>query len=374
MNLGEAGESNITFDNLDENVDDSPYETMDDGEESDVPEIDLDKQEDVGSTIADEKSDSKQKESKEPKPQQEEKQQDQESLQEAIEEILEFGDEKYDLLDLIENPEARAKFQDLIRNGAMMRADYSKKTAAHAEAVKNWEQAKQADIASFQNYLSETNRAFNESPLAFVRRAFSKNANGETLPPQVQEELINKWANKFAEQLEKGSDYDPEAEMKYYEIEKRLNAMEREKMTEAQRKQQEREEQEVSELSDLLLKSATNSMPKDDVFLEFVNGIPGLKEKLLEGVIMQVDKDRNARYDENDPSWNDKDFLMNYSFDKLWENQVNLFKKAYDRSYEKYVESKRSAGKRRPMKSSAANANSGSAVDKPTFASFGLFD
>ena len=371
MNLGEAGESDITFDNLGDHVTDNPLEVDIDPDEQDVPEIDLDKQEAAGSKIPEKETSEKDEKPEEKKDEQEPKAQEQaaeeKAVEEAIEAMLEFGEEKFDLKKLAEDKTELERFQNLIKNGALMRSDYSKKTAAHAEAVKAWEGQKNADISKLRNYLSETNRIFNGSPMAFIKQSFSRDENGQLLSPEVVESRMKGWIDRLTNQLEQGSSYDPEADLKQFELEQRLNRVEEERQEALRKKHEAEEARKTQELSEHIVSSVLKSMPKDDVMSSFIEGMPGLKEKMVEAVINKVDKDRKEVYNEEDPTWDDRMFIDTYNFKKHWDEQLKLFTDAYDKSYEAYLARKKQASTRTATKASPKNANSGNEKERWTF-------
>ena len=353
------GESGITFDNISA---DSPSVDSIDPDEQHVPEVDLDKQADVGSEIADEK---KSEEPKESRPKESEpKGKEQPSEEEVVEALLNFGDEKFALKELLENPQELNRLQELIKNGALMRSDYSKKTAAHSDAVRAWEKSRDADIAHFQNYLSETNRVFNGSPMAFLKQSFSRDQNGQLLSPEVVEGRMKDWVNKLSDQLEKGSEYDPESDMKQFEIERRLNEIEYQKQQEAQRKIEAERARQTNVLSEHIVESVLKSMPTDESMVAFLEGMPGLKKNMVEAIINQVDKDFDNQYREGDPTWDDKGFIDMYNFKKLWDEQQDVFQSSWDKSYEAYLAKKKAGSGRKVPKGNPSNANSGS-DDRP---------
>lgn len=357
FDMGE-GESAINFDN----ISDSPsVEEMDIDEEI-VPEIDLDKQSDVGSDIADEKKSDAPKESK--KEGAEPKGNEQKKVEEAVEAALKMGDETFPLKALLENPGELNRVQELIKNGVSMRKDYSQKTAAHADAVRAWEQSKQADIQHFQNYLSETNQVFNGSPLAFLKRSFSRDGSGQMMSPEASEGLVRKWVDQLSDQLEKGSEYDPESDMKQFEMERRLNQIETDKKMSAQRRQEAETAKNTKELTEHIVSSVLKSMPQDEVMSAFMEGMPGLKQNMVEAVIKNVDKAYDESYHEGDPTWDDKMFVDTYNFKKHWDEQAETFKKSYDKAYDAYLSKKKASSTRKTSKSNSSNANSGT-DDKP---------
>ena len=345
--FGETGGSDVTFDNI---SGDAPEGTMDSDEIS-VPEVDLDKQEPAGSNVADETSGETNKSEKQPS----KTANGQEPSKEEVLQALKFGEEQFEIAKLLEDQNELGRLQKMLDNGAMMRSDYSKKTAAHAEAVRNWESQKNSEIAKFQNYLQETNKVFNDSPLTFLMNSFGAGPDGNPLPPDQVREHVVQWAKALSGQLSQGDKFDPSKEMQKYELERRVAKMEQEKQQYAEQQRKAAEERATKELSDRILSSALKNFPQDETLNAFVESMPGLKQYMLNAVLDQVGKDHLNMYNPQDETWDDTAFLETYNFGKLWGQQAEAFKKAYGNSYQKYLAEKSSQGKRKPTKSQIGN-------------------
>ena len=352
-------EEGITFDNIDSSP---PIETDPDGNAV-TPPLPEEKSTGASSYIADERGDTEGKVKGKPdEPKSEPKAK--KGAEEKIEKILKFGDQDWNLEELVKSDEDVAKFAQALKESELRRADYSRKTADLAEARKVFDADQDKYVGDVTSYLEGMNEKMNQTPLLFLQEVFEAGMDGTKRTNEEREKLVGEWIRKLTGEIKMGPEYNPRQLKRQYDLEEKVNTLQSDLQTRDESESQQQEAHEMNVLKDYLLAKAAPEFEEDSTLGIFSNKIPTFRDMVVESVLGQFQEHFNNSYDENDPSWDDNSFIDSYDFKDVWSGIEQQFEEVFKEAYDAYISRKRKSGSGRTAVSGTSGKSPAAEMDK----------